>query len=255
MGRLRHALASLNTEGNGTITEPEAVPTAPERSPSRQKLADSIAEVRALEAEVAEFGALLSEAESKKWASYGALAEAEEALERAKPRPGGSPLKHREPYTFRSQEEADAYTELLNMPPPSIEDAKAAVASATDARDSAIANEQFHRKRLDQASQRLSWKRTNIDDALRLAVHYDPAMAALAAEAKALATRAAAAASAFNLATGGMLLQPNHPYFGSTTATDARTDFEGWAMLHRWRAALEALATDPDALLPMPAPV
>ncbi len=162
----------------------------------------------------------------------------------------GSHLRPREPHTFRSQEEADAYTALLNTPPPSIEDAKAAVASATDARDSAVAAVQFHKRRLDEASQRLSWKRSDIDEAVRLAVHYDPAMAALAAEVKSLATRAAAAERAFSLATGGVLLQPSHPYYDSTKPTDFRVDYQGWALLHRWREALEEIRRDPDAPLP-----
>ena len=126
------------------------------------------------------------------------------------------------------------------------------MAKATDARDSAVTSFQFHRQRLDAASDRLSWKRSSIDDAFRLAVHYDPAMAALAAETKRLATAAAAARRAFEIAVDTPLMQPDHRFYDTTKPTDARTDAEGWALLHRWREALDALRTDPDAPLPMP---
>ncbi len=233
-------------------SEPQVAEAAPSRTPARQKLADAIETVRALEAEIADASAAVSEAEQTRWKTDSALAEAEEALERAKPRPYGSPLRPREPYTFRSQEEADAYTALLNTPPPPIEDARAAVATATDARDSALAAVQFHKRRLDDATERLRWRRPNIDDAARLAVHFDPAMAALAAETKRLVTQAAAAVRAFDMATGGQLLQTDHPYFDSTKPTDFRVDPQGWALLHRWREALEQIRRDPDAVLPMP---
>ncbi|RYC28863.1 hypothetical protein D3273_27025 [Lichenibacterium minor] len=269
MGRRPRAIMPLTAEVTTTRTEaldvsvpplasplaavpPETAPAQPERSRARQVLADAIAEVRALEIESAEAGAAVSEADSARWAAESVLTAAEEALERARPRPGFNAPRPREPHTFRSQEEADAYTVLLNTPPPSIEDAKAAVASATDARDSALAALQFHQKRLDQATQRLSWKRSSIGRAADLAVHYDPAMAALAAETKKLVTLAAAAERAFSLATGGALLQRDNPYHGATAPTDFRTDPEGWALLHRWREALAALQSDPDAVLPMP---
>ncbi len=236
-----------------SASEPEpAAPAAPARTSARQKLADAIETVRALEAEIAEASAAVAEAEQAKWSTASALSDAEAELERAKPRPHGTHLRPREPHTFRSQEEADAYTALLNTPPPPIEDAKAAVARATDARDSAVATVQFHKRRLEEASQRLSWKRSDIDGAARLAVHYDPAMSALAAEVKSLVTRAAAAERAFSLATGGVLLQPSHPYYDSTKPTDFRADYQGWALLHRWREALEEIRRDPDAALPMP---
>ncbi|RYC29318.1 hypothetical protein D3273_24725 [Lichenibacterium minor] len=231
---------------------PEAAPAQPERSRARQALADAIAEVRALEAEIAEASAAVSEAHDARWAAESALSAAEEALERARPRPGFNAPRPREPHTFRSQEEADAYTALLNTPPPSIEDAKAAVASATDARDSALAAVQFHQKRLDAAADRLRWKRSSIDKALRLVVHFDPAMAALAAETKRLATAAAVSRRAFEMAVGDTMLQRDHQFHGSTEPTDFRTDPDGWALLPRWREALEALRADPDAPLPMP---
>ena len=192
MGRRPRAIVPLDAEATTTRTEaldasappvasplvavpPEAAPPQPERSRARQALADAIAEVRALEVEIAEASAAVSEADDARWAAESALSAAEEALERARPRPGFNAPRPREPHTFRSQEEADAYTVLLNTPPPSIEDAKAAVASATDARDSALAAVQFHQKRLDHATQRLSWKRSSIGRAADLAVHYDPA--------------------------------------------------------------------------------
>ena len=232
--------------------EPEVAEAASSRTPARQKLADAIETVRALEAEIAEASAAVSETEQVRWKTASALSDAEEALERAKPRPSGSHLRPREPHTFRSQEEADAYTALLNTPPPSIEGAKAAVARATDARDSAVATVQFHKRRLEEASQRLSWKRSDIDSAARLAVHFDPAMAALAAETKRLVTQAAAAVRAFDMATGSQLLQLDHPYYSSTKPSDYRVDPQGWALLHRWREALEEIRRDPDAPLPMP---
>ncbi len=265
MGRPRPSIVPLDagpvpaeTAPPLSLVQPEpepAAPAAPARTSARQKLADAIETVRALEAEIAEASAAVSEAEQHRWKTADALSDAEAELERAKPRPASGLFRPREPHTFRSQEEADAYHALLNTPPPPIEDAKTAVASATDARDSAVAALQFHQKRLDTAANRLRWKRSEIDEALRLAVHYDPAMEALAAETKRLATAAAAARQAFEMAVGTSLMQPNHVFYDSTKPTDFRTDPKGWAIVHRWREALEQLATDPDAVLPMPASV
>ncbi len=236
------------------------VPSAPEprwrrpsRTPARQKLADAIATVRRWRPRSPRPAPPYRKRSRTEWKTASALSDAEAELERAKPRPSGSHLRPREPHTFRSQEEADAYTALLNTPPPPIEDAKAAVASATDARDSAVAAVQFHKRRLEEASHRLSWKRSDIDGAARLAVHFDPAMAALAAETKRLVTQAAAAVRAFDMAAGTSLMQPDHPFYGSTKPTDFRVDPQGWALLHRWREALEEIRRDPDAPLPMPA--
>ena len=219
------------------------------RSPARAKLAEAIATVAAIEAELAETGAALSQAEADRSTAGSTLLEAEQALERAKPRPN-SFAREREPYSFRSQEEVDAYQAELNAPPVPIEDARAAVATATDARDSAARAVQFHEGHLRQLTDRLQRKRFEVDEALRLAVHFDPALAALAAEAKSLATRAAAAARAFEVATGGAVIRPDSPFYGCTSSTDFRTDPEGWRTLRLWRGAMEQLKTDPDARLP-----
>ncbi len=151
MPRPRRSITPLDAEATDTRTEassesePVAPTEVPARTPARQKLADAIATVRALEAEIAEASAAVSQAEQNRWKTADDLSDAEAELERAKPRPHGTHLRPREPHTFRSQEEADAYTALLNTPPPPIEDAKAAVARATDARDSAVATVQFHK--------------------------------------------------------------------------------------------------------------
>ncbi len=116
-----------------------------------------------------------------------ALSDAEAELERAKPRPSGSHLRPREPHTFRSQEEADAYTALLNTPPPS-DRGRQGGSGERDGRPGlgrgSRAVPQAAARRSDRS--RLRWKRSDIDDAARLAVHFDPAMAALAAETKRL---------------------------------------------------------------------
>lgn len=173
MGRPCRTLVPLDAEivpvvdASALVAQPDTLP-APQRSPARQKLADAIATVAALEAEITAAQIVVNDADEAKWKAFATLRDAEEELERAKPQPWGSGLKPREPWTFANQENADAYNAKLNEPPPSIEWAKEAVPRATDARDSALTAVQFHRKRLDTAVGHLQWKRSNIDEVLRL---------------------------------------------------------------------------------------
>lgn len=77
-------------------------------------------------------------------------------------------------------------------------------------------------------------------------------MAALATETKRLVTATAAARRAFDTAVGSSFLTSDHLFYGTTDPTNPSADLEGWAVAYRWRAALHALRTDPDAVLPIP---
>lgn len=241
--------------------EPEPAPQATQRTPERQRLAEAIETVRQLEAEVAEAGTSISEAEDRRISAFRALRDAEQMLQRAKPREAvGFTPWHKPPGAFWSgtygtEEEADRAAALADLPPVSIADAKAAVAAAQDEYDSAKRSEQFFRDRSTRASDRLASARFGITAAVRLVVRNDPALVALASEARRLATRAAAAAMAFETATGSDVIQPGSPFYGCTRPADARTSPEAredWTLSRAWSEALEALTSDPDVALPMP---
>ncbi len=278
MGRPRRAIMPLDAEATDIRTEaldapapplpspvvavePDPAPEMPQRTPERQRLADAIGTVAALQAEIAEAGAGISEAEDRRASAFRALRDAEQTLQRAKPRedvgftPGLKPPGAFWGGTYGTKEEAERAAALAAQPPVSIADAKAAVAAAQDEYDSAKRSEQYHRDRSTRASDRLTSTRFGITAAVRLVVRSDPALMALASEARRLATRAAAAVMAFETATGSDVIQPGSPFYGCTRAADARTSPEAredWTLSRAWSEALEALASDPDAALPMP---
>ncbi len=268
MARPRRAIMPLEAEATATRTDSEAPalalaspvaaveiepdPTPPQRTPARQRLADALDAVKALEAENREVEAELSKIADARLVAFRSLNDAEAQLKRAKPAeapfsPYGTPLRS----YWGTQEEADRAAVVEATPPMSIAEAKALVAAAQDEYDSVKRLEQHWRARGDKIGQDLSWRRrtnSEVRDVLRT----DAALHALAAECKRAATASAAANRAFNIATSGDTIQPDSPFYRCTEPTDFREDAEGWVLLHRWRAALEALCSDPDAPLPMP---
>lgn len=247
----------LEAEVTGIRTEAEPAPetpaVAPARTPARQRLADAIRRVKELEAEAREAGGELSKADDAFRAACERKSEADMQLKRAQPIEGTSSA-YRQPVRsyWNTQEEADLAAVIETTPPMSIAEAKVLVATAQDDIDSAQRLRQHWRGRGDKAASDLQWQRdsTNL---VRNVLRHDPALHALAAECKRAATASAAANMAFHDATGGDVIQPDSPFYGCTKPTDFREDVEGWMLLRCWRAALDALATDPDAPFPMPA--
>ena len=263
MARPRRILP-LDAEATTTRTEteapalalvsPVAAVEAPQRTQPRQRLAEAIAAVAAIEADIAETGAAVTKAGDDYHEAAMARQSAERALERAKPQPLAGTFTPRAPTVWGTREEYDLAVLEQAAPPLSLADARAALAVATDARDSAVRAEQFHKSRLENLEQTLRFKRSSVKDAVRVVIRADPALVALAAEARRLATRAAAAAMAFETATGGDVIQPGSPFYRCTDPADARTSPEAradWAVSRAWSEALDRLHSDPDALLPV----
>lgn len=268
MGRPRRAIVPLDAEVTGTRTEaeapeatisPEPVPEPSQRTPERQRLADAIATVAALETELVSAGAALREAEEARTAAFLAHSDAEVVLRHARPREAETFTSgHISPGaiwngTYNTEEEATQAARLAESPPVSIADAKAAVDAAHDAWDSARRMVQHHGDRLKHASDRLNAKRYDITGAVRAVLRADPAVLALAMECRSLKTRSEAARQAFSLATGGVTIQPGSPLYGWDNVADARTSpeaMEDWSVSRAWRSALETLVSDPDAPLP-----
>lgn len=221
------------------------------RTPAREKLADAIATVAMVEADIVETSAAVTQTKEDYYASIRVLDDAQRTLERAKPRedtfsPGPKPRGA----FWAGQVDYEAAEAEAAIPPIPIAEAKAAVEAATDAKDSAKRLHQFHKDRLDQLQSQLVFKRSLIGDAVRGVVREDPALAALAIESKRLATLAAAAAMAFDLATNGDVIQSDSPFYRYDKPSDFKADFDGWAVSRAWREALEQLKTNPDVPLP-----
>ena len=233
-------------------SEPQA--SASTLTPERQRLADAIATVAELEAGIAEANTAIGEAEEASLQKFLALEEAERVLERSKPRTSNfTPYQPPGAY-WGTQESYDAHLAQQSeaeKPPVPIAEARDAVARATDDKDSANRMVQFHRDRLKRMQDQLSWKRSSIRDAVRGVIRSDPALLALANEARRLTTLAESARRAFSNATDGDIMQSGSPFYGYDRPSDFRTDFEGWVVLREWREALEKLHTDASTPLPM----
>lgn len=231
--------------------EPQA--SAPTLTPERQRLADAIATVAELEAGIAEANKAISDAEEASHVTWRALENAERVLERSKPRTSNF-TPHQSPGAYwGTQESYDAHVAQqaeADKPPVPISEARETVARATDDKDSANRMVQFHRDRLKRMQDQLSWKRSSVKDAVRGVIRSDPALLALANEARRLTTRAEAARRAFSQATGGDIMQPGSPFYGYDKP-DFKTDFEGWAVSRDWAEAFEKLQTDATTPLPM----
>lgn len=272
MARPRRTIVPLEAEATTTRTEimdgpappqpgpvapvsPEPTPETLQRSPARQRLAAAIERVVAIEAEIREAGAAIEPARRATWDAQRALDDAEEALQSSRPRDAYAPP----PVSYShwgSQAEADDATRraraAAEAPPISVADAKAAVETAKDTLDSAKRLRQWHEDKLRAAEEKVGLYRMNVGDAVRDVLREDPALLALATESHRVATHAEALRRAFGEATSGETIQPGSPYHGAGTAAWENDDPEGFAPLYAWRAAIEALSSDPDAPLPAP---
>ena len=238
--------------------EPEVTEATSARTPARQKLADAIATVRALEAEVAAASVAIEPARQATWAAQSALDEAEDALRSARPRDTYAPPPSAHSF-WGSQAQAEGAARraraAAESPPISVADAKAAVEIAKDNLDTARRTRQWHEDRLKAAEDRLQFRRGDIPKSVRYVVRSEPAMLALANECRRLKTRAEAARRAFSSILHGDVIQPGSPFYGWDSIPDARSSDEAmadWSISREWYEALEALHSDPDAVLPMP---
>ncbi len=236
---------------------PDPTTTAPERTLERQRLAHAIETVRRLEVEITAAGAAIDPAREATWAAQRALDEAEDVLRGARPRDTYAP-----PPAFSvwgSQAEADEAARRARIaaeaPPMSVADAKAAVEAAKDALDTSKRTRQGHEDKLRTAQQRLQTNQSTIRDAVRAVLRADPAVLTLAMECRRLKTRAAASEQAFRGILWGDTVQPGSPFYGWDSAASAHSSPEAmadWSAARDWGSAIEALASDPDAPLPMP---
>lgn len=236
---------------------PDPAPAQPERTPERQRLAEAIERVRALEAEIREASAAVEPARQATWDAQRALDAAEETLKAARPRDSYAPPPSPAYSYWGSQAEADDAAAraraAAEAPPVSIADAKVAVEVARDALDSARRTRQWHEDKQRTAEQRLMMYRSNISGAVRAVLRADPAVLALAMECRRLKTRAEAARQAFGEILWGDVVQFGSPFYGWDQVADARDGPEAmadWSVSREWSAAIEALASDPDAPLP-----
>ena len=269
MGRPRRIIVPLDAVATDTRTEalasplaavePEPAPEAIQRTPERQRLAVAIETVRALEAEIRDASAAIDPTREAVWAAQRVLDDAEEMLNAARPRETFVPAPTVHSY-WGSQAEADEAARraraAAEAPPISVADAKAAVEVAKDSLDTAKRLRQFHEDKQRNAEQRLQSRRGDIRAAVRAVLRAEPAVLALAMECRRLKTRAEATRQVFGDILWGDVVQPGSLFYGWDQIADAHSSPDAmadWSVKREWDTAVEALATDPDAPLPLSA--
>lgn len=231
------------------------MPSVLSLTPERQRLADAMAHVSGLEAEIGTLPTLISEAEMSYHEAGQKLREAERSLERTQAlanQPNSFSPPPRPPASFWSEEDHQAYVAELDVPPMPIGEARAAVETAKEAQQSATANIGFLRAKLARLGQDMRRGQNDVAKAKRAVVKADPALAALALECRRLATRLASAKLAFASATNEDVMPPDSLFYRCAEPSTFQEDPEGWAFSRAWHEALDRLDTDPATLLPLP---
>ena len=260
MARSRRAIVPLDAEVTSTRTEAEVpvpdlaspvvaveaenAPVQHQRSPARQRLADALQTVKALQAEIATASTAVDEARQQDAVATSAFYNAESDLERALP--GFKPR----PPSGADEGEMNAFYAWINSPPMPVADARAAVAVAQDERDTARRALEFHRDKLDALIKGLGYRKWDIESAVK---------AVLAAEPAAIDDLLTAARRRFlDYQDAVYIVSKIENVERSLTrrvpawdTPDRSLDMETRPLTYAWLAALEALQSDPDAPLPM----